>query len=484
MTPPPVSRRQALTGIGAVMGASLACLSLPRLTFAKDGLREYRLRAGPANVSIVGQNGPKTDVWAYNGQTPGPVIRARQGERLRIHFENNLVQPSTVHWHGIRLANGMDGVPFLTQPPVKPGETFVYEFDADDAGSFWYHPHFNSSEQVARGLAGALIIDEPNPPAVDRDVLWVIDDWRLRKDGAIASFERPFHDMIHGGRFGNTVTVNGRIAEDIPVTPGERIRLRLINVANARIFRLSFKGHRPWLAAIDGHPVPPRRFDEGELLIPPGARADLIIDMDGKPGEKFSVIDNSPEGIRYRLADLAYGTAPTKTDAPRPDPVIWAANPLPEPDLTSATRLALDMDGGAMGGIETAMFKGQLLTGRELARQHAMFWSFNGVVYPPMQYGEHHHDPMFTFKRGESVVMTLRNRTAFPHPIHLHGHTFRVLSRNGEPDPALPWQDTVLLPVDGEAEIAFVADNPGDWMLHCHILEHQKSGMMGFFRVA
>ncbi len=482
MTGRPVTRRRALAGIGAAAGAALVSVTLPPLARAKGNIREFRLRAAPAAARLVGPNGPETAVWAYDGRTPGPVIRAMQGERLRVHVENALEQPTTVHWHGIRLANAMDGVPYLTQDPIAPGKSFTYEFDAFDAGTYWYHPHFNSSEQVAMGLAGALIVDEPAPPEVDRDVLWVIDDWRLTKDAAIASFDRPFHDMIHGGRFGNTVTVNGQIAEDVPVTPGERIRLRIVNVANARIFRLIFTGHRPWLAAIDGHPVPPRQFDEGQLIIAPGGRADLIIDMTGKAGERFTVIDNSPEGIRYRLADLAYGPVPATPAPARGTPEAWADNPISEPDLDTATRLELVMEGGAMGGLQTAIYKGETLTGRELARGHGMFWSFNGVVHPPMKYGDPSH-PMFTFKKGESVILAIRNDTAFAHPIHLHGHTFRVLTRNGKPDPDRPWQDTVLLTVDGEVEIAFVADNPGDWMLHCHILEHQKSGMMGHFRV-
>ena len=481
---PPISRRRVLSGMGGGLAAFSAFTVLPPLARARGNIRDYRLKAGPATVPLVGTQGPATDVWAYNGGIPGPVIRAKRGERLRIHVENGLPQPTTVHWHGIRLPVAMDGVPFLTQPPIKPGENFVYEFDVEDAGTFWYRPHFNSSEQVARGLSGPLIVDEETPPDVDREILWVVDDWRLTEDAAIASFDRPFHDMVHGGRFGNTVTVNGRISEDLAVTPGERVRLRIVNVANARIFRLTFPGHRPWLAAIDGHAVPPRQFGEEDwLVIAPGARADLILDMAGSPGERFAVVDNSPEGIRYRLADLTYGAAPSAPASARPAPAAWAANPLPEPDLGTATRLSLDMEGGAMGGLQTATFKGETLSGRDLARKHGMVWSFNGVVYPPMKYGDH-GDPMFTFKRGESVVMTIRNKTAFAHPIHLHGHTFRVISRDGKPEPDRPWQDTVLLPIDGEAEIAFVADNPGDWMFHCHILEHQKSGMMGFVRVA
>ena len=478
---PLLSRRSVLAGFGA----GVAAFVLPPLSAARAGIREYTLKASPAKARLVGPDGPETAVWAYNGATPGPVLRARRGETLRVVVENGLAQPTTVHWHGLRLPNAMDGVPFLTQDPVAPGGSFTYEFPCEDAGTYWYHPHFNSSEQVGMGLAGAIVIEDEAPPAVDRDILWVIDDWRLTPDGAIAPFGRGMHDFAHGGRLGNTVTVNGRVTDGVPVTVGERIRLRLVNTANARIFRLSFTGHRPWLVAIDGHPIEPRRLEEGQLVIGPGSRADLIIDMEGKPGTTYSVVDDSFEGVRYRLADLAYrsGRVEVLTKPERPAPAPLAANPLPEPDLAAATRLALTMEGGATGRMDRATYKGQSLTLRELARGHGMFWSFNGVVHPPMHYGDAHHDPMFTFRKGESVVMTVRNQTDFHHPIHLHGLTFRVLSYDGKAAPGRPWQDTVLLAPDGEAEIAFKADLAGDWMLHCHILEHQKTGMMGFVRV-
>jgi len=145
------------------------------------------LRAGPARVALVGEGYPETPVWAFNGSVPGPIIRAVQGERLQIAVTNELAEPTTVHWHGLRVPVGMDGVPYLSQPPIEPGETFAYAFELPDAGTYWYHPHINSSEQVGRGLYGALIVDEPEPPEVDRELLWVLDDWRLEQDAS-----RPF----------------------------------------------------------------------------------------------------------------------------------------------------------------------------------------------------------------------------------------------------------------------------------------------------
>ena len=159
------------------------------------------LTAGPASVPLVGDGYPETSVWAFNGRVPGPVIRAGQGERLEIAVTNTLSEPTTVHWHGLRVPVGMDGVPNLSQQPIEPGETFTYDFELKDAGTFWYHPHINSSEQVGRGLHGALIVEEANPPEVDRELLWVLDDWRLDQDAAITPFG-SMHDASHNGRIG------------------------------------------------------------------------------------------------------------------------------------------------------------------------------------------------------------------------------------------------------------------------------------------
>src|SRR3546814_4138251 len=145
----------------------------------------------------------------------------------------------------MRVPNAMDGVPHLTQKPVAPGETFHYEFECPDAGTFWYHPHQRSLEQVGRGLYGPLIVEEPEPVAVDRDVTWVLDDWRLLTDASISGDFGSMMDTGMAGRIGNTVTITGRLPDTFPVRAGERLRLRLINAANARIFGLEFEGPQP-----------------------------------------------------------------------------------------------------------------------------------------------------------------------------------------------------------------------------------------------
>ena len=181
------SRRQVLKA-GAAVSAFLVGSSVSR--WADAAITEAVLTAAPTSVSLVGKGYPKTPVWAFNDQVPGPVIRARQGDRLRIEAINALSEPTTIHWHGLRVPVGMDGVPYLSQPPIGPGQRFVYEFDLNDAGTYWYHPHINSSEQVGRGLYGALIVEEAEPPEVDRELLWVLDDWRLNQEAAILSLRQ------------------------------------------------------------------------------------------------------------------------------------------------------------------------------------------------------------------------------------------------------------------------------------------------------
>ena len=176
----------------------------------------------------------------------------------------------------------MDGVPFLTQDPIPVAGEFLYEFDALDAGTFWYHPHQRSSEQVGRGLYGPLIVEEADPIRVDRDLTWMLDDWRMTRDGQIAGDFGSRHDAMHGGRIGNSVTINGQMPERIAVRSGERIRLRLINTANARIFGLDFGALEPVVVALDGQPVTPHVPDSNIVVIGPAMRVDLVIDMTGK----------------------------------------------------------------------------------------------------------------------------------------------------------------------------------------------------------
>ncbi len=180
---PAIDRRSFLTSAASLALAPL----LPGSAHAGVPAKEFRLVAAPARLPIVGGSYPETDCWSYGGQVPGSEIRVRQGDRVRIVVENRLPQDTTVHWHGLRIPNAMDGAPDVTQPSIQPGEAFQYEFTVPDAGTYWYHPHAHSAEQVGRGLAGAFIIEEPNPLPVDRDVVWVLGDWRLKRDAASGS---------------------------------------------------------------------------------------------------------------------------------------------------------------------------------------------------------------------------------------------------------------------------------------------------------
>lgn len=468
-----LSRRNFLAGAAA---AGIVPWPRPGQASSHAGLKEVFLKAKPGRVSLVGKPYPDTDVWSYNGIVPGPEIRVRQGSRLRVAVRNDLLEDTTVHWHGVRLPNAMDGVPHVTQPPIRPGDTFLYEFDCIDAGTFWYHPHLRGDAQVGRGLAGALIVEEKEPPSVDRDVTWVLSDWRLGKDASITNDFGQMHDVAHAGRMGNTVTINGQVRESFVARAGERIRLRLINAANARIFGLAFEGHAPQVIALDGQPVAPHAPEGGRVVLGPAMRADLILDFGGKPGERFRVTDNFYPRFEYRLLDIDYSAEPALPSR-APAEIRLAANPLSEPDLQAAERHEVVLAGGMMGNLHSALLDGRQTDLRTLV-QNGLVWAINGVAVK-----DHAHAPMLTLQRNRSYVLDLINDTAWPHPMHLHGHAFRVVSRNGKPTALQEWRDTVLLAAREKAEIAFVADNPGDWMLHCHILEHQLGGMMSLLRV-
>ena len=449
-----------------VAGASAAALA-PALVLAQPAAR--RLRVGAATQALVGTVNPVTAVWTYDGKVPGPELRFRQGERLRVEVENTLGVGTTVHWHGVRLPNAMDGVPHLTQPPILPdGGRFLYDFGLPDAGTYWYHPHLGSPEQVGRGLYGALIVEERNPPVVDRDVVWVLSDWRLDREARNAEDFRSFMDSSHAGRIGNTVTINGAVRESFSVRAGERIRLRLINASNARIYGLGFEAHEPWVIAFDGQPIEPRQLVNNRIVLGPAQRADLVIDCGGRPGSRYRVIDDFYPRLAYRLLDLVYSSDPAVRGASQSVPRL-PPNPFPKPDLAHAERHRIVFGGGMMGAMPSQ-------------REHkGMFWTVNGQPVPE---DNHHHAPLLTLVRNRSYVLELVNETSWHHPIHIHGHVFQVLSRNGKPDDRGLSGDTVLLDPRTRAEIAFVADNPGSWMLHCHVLEHQASGMMAVIRVA
>ncbi len=449
--------------------AGAVCAALPGLPRPGRAGVPPVLLARPGSARLGPPDAPATPVWGYGGAVPGPTIRLRQGARIARLLRNDLPQPSSVHWHGVRIDNAMDGVPGLTQPPVPPGGSFLYDFAAPDAGTFWYHPHHRSWEQMARGLYGALIVEEEAPPAVDRDDMLLIDDWRLAADGHLREDFGALHDAAHAGRIGNWTTVNGESGWTRRVRRRERLRLRLANVANARIFALHLKGLVGWLVALDGQPLArPRKA--GRLRLAPAQRADLILDVDAPDsGEAFLVSEERGRG--YAIATFAVDGSMRAERLPPPGPL--PANPLPAlGPLADARSVRLAMEGGAMGALRRATLDGRALGIRDLAARGRV-WALNGQADMP-------ETPLLAAARGETVRIVMVNDTVWPHGMHLHGHHFRQVG----PDGALgPFRDTLLVDPRETAEIALVADNPGDWLLHCHMLEHSDAGMKTWIRV-
>ena len=470
-----ISRREAFYLAGASLLAPAGVWSAR----GAEPMRTFRLTAATSEAALL--NVLKTRVWSYNGRVPGPELRVRQGERVRIVVANKLSEPTTVHWHGVRLPNAMDGVPVVTQKPIMPGEEFVYEFAPPDAGTFMYHSHQRGDVQVPMGLFGSLIVEERAPVAVDRELTWLLSDWRLDDDGQISEDFGAMMDVGMAGRIGNVVTVNGRTPGAWPVRSGERVRLRIVNMASARFFLLSFEGHRPQVVAYDGQPIAPHELDSEGLQLGPGMRADLIVDMTGEPGSKYAVWDAFYDGGSYQLAALAYAKEKATSGRAGAAPLRLPANAIPEPNVSAAPRHLIAFGGGMMGGMGGMMGMpgGHGMMGGHMGMMGGAVWSVNGVAASAGDM-----TPQFTFARGSSHILTLRNDTNWLHTIHLHGHSFREIARNGGAVRDRPWRDTVIIAPQESVDVAFVADNPGTWMIHCHILDHQEAGMMALIRVA
>src|SRR5262245_6192562 len=430
----------------------------PERAAPTGAVRTFDIEAREAELPLV--EGGKLRVWAYNGQVPGPELRIRLGETLRVRFTNRLPQPTTIHWHGVRVPNGMDGVPHVTQPPVERGGAFTYEFTPKDAGTFWFHPHVRSSEQVERGLYGVLVVEDRAPPPYSRDVVWVLDDWLLDETHQIFDRFNTMHDLMHDGRWGNFVTVNGRTNSVLDARGGERIRLRLLNASNGRIYAPDFGALDPRIIAVDGlylaRPIPLDRFE-----LAPGNRLDLDITVPAGPASRsLEVVDRFYAERPNHLADIVVdGT----TDRPAPafaSPAharvpVWSAGL----SIPVTKEIRIDARRGGSYGIE---------------------WTFNNEAFAGHA---HHGPPLLTMERGAWVRLRFVNASFRLHPIHLHGMFFRLLARNGTPVDEPFFRDTVLMHSKETIDIGLVPLDAGRWMMHCHILEHAEAGMMTLFEV-
>lgn len=448
--------------------AALAALGTPKVHAA--GLEDLRVQV--ADIQLLPEQYGRTKIWGFDGIAPGPEIRVKQGARVQRRIINDLPDPTSTHWHGIRIDNAMDGVAGLTQDAIRPGESFDYDFVAPDAGTYWYHAHNRSFEQVARGLQGALIVEEPEPVDVDREEVLILDDWQIDPETAqIADTFGAMHDLSHAGRLGNYITTNGVFNPAKPVKRHERLRLRLINASNARIFQLALDGLEGWIVAMDGMPLAMPQPAKGPFLLSPAQRVDLIVDVTAEVGSTGHVVQFDRN---ESFSQVAFDVTGDGTRARRETPQPLPPNAHAMPDLASARDIQLLMEGGAMGGMRGAMMGGRMSSMRDMM-QAGNFWAFNGAV------GGMDGPPLAELSRGETVRLKITNDTSFPHAMHLHGMHFHEIAADGSLG-AL--RDTTLLDRGEVRDIAFVADNPGKWLLHCHMLSHAASGMMAWVNVS
>ncbi|WP_116452841.1 multicopper oxidase family protein [Blastococcus litoris] len=455
----PATRRQFL-GLTAAAGLALvtSCSGREPSAAGPSSAGALRLTAAPMRLDLAGHPVP---TWGY-GTVPGPELRLRAGDVLRVQLENELPEDTTVHWHGLAPPNAMDGVPRITQDPVAPGAGFSYEFETPIPGSFMYHAHVGM--QLDRGLYGPLIVEPRTEElAYDREYTLMLDDWRdgmddhaghdagSGSDDAGSGDPDPADAVSFGGRSYPLLLVNGRPPDDPPVLearPGDRLRLRVMNIAADTGFRFAIAGHRLTVTHSDGMPVEPVTVDA--LRLGMGERYDVLVDA-AQPGGVWQV-GVRPEGrdgwgravLRYTGSDASSAPAVAERPAELDGQLVRYEDLL--------AREPLDLPSGSPDRVYDLT-----LTGTQIG----------GQSYPDA-------DPL-PVAEGEWVRFTMRNTSAKWHPMHLHGHHFQVLTPSGRG----PVKDTVAVPArGGEVTFDFLATNPGRWLFHCHNHHHMEDGML------
>ncbi|MFF7706945.1 multicopper oxidase domain-containing protein [Pseudomonas sp. NPDC007930] len=453
-----VTRRQMIIAT-AGLGAAAAGGVLGRRWFAGAGPGfDHELVAAPQAVELV--PGFSTPAWAYGASAPGTELRVRQGDWLRVRFHNRLPVASTVHWHGIRLPLEMDGVPYVSQMPVLPGEYFDYRFRVPDAGSYWYHPHVSSAEQLGRGLVAPLIVEERAPTGFAHERTVCLKNWHVDEQGAFLPFSIA-REAARNGTLGRLSSINGVPLGSIDLPAGEITRVRLLNLDNTATYRINLKGDfEARIYAIDGNPVSPRPLTE-EYWLGPGMR--LCLALRAPAAGQVLALRDGP----VRLGSFR---AVAGTGAGHAWPPALPPNPLPEPDLANAETLAFNFEWAGKLSVGTAQGKAPSL------------WQVNGVAWD-IDDKTCAERPIARLKQGNSYILELRNLTQYQHPIHLHGMSFKVLRSNKRAIEPY-FTDTYLLGRNERAQVALVADNPGTWMFHCHVIDHMETGLMAAIEVS
>lgn len=402
----------------------------------------YSLTVDEGNIEFF--EGINTKVFAYNDEIPGPIIQGNVGDVIKIKVKNKLDEPTSIHWHGLQLSNTMDGVPGVTQDPIQPGEIYEYKIELRNPGLYWYHSHFEGHKQVESGLQGVILVNDPNENInVDDEAILVLDDILLGNDYQLRNFNLG---RMHG-RFGNYFLVNGLVDPTIQLNGGV-VRLRIVNTANARSFNLQFDDEEVTVIGEDIGRVKP--YSTKILTIHPGERYDLIIKASLKNIPLYHVTSRGYQ----KIGSLDFGEGILKE-------IDISSLSFEEPSfLDEAFDKAPDLH----------------LTLQGFMQQGTLRWAIDGKYHPDTT-------GIYEVNEGDLIKIRLENTQGQPHPMHLHGQKFIILERNGVKNDNLVWKDTVMVGNREVVDIAFIAEEKGDWVFHCHILEHAEAGMLSILRV-
>jgi FtsP/CotA-like multicopper oxidase with cupredoxin domain len=415
---------------------------------------EVTLTARLAEVEVA--PGKRAQAWTYDGGLPGPLIKTRVGDRVIVHFKNNLQEPTTVHWHGVRVPIEMDGVPGISQPDVKPGESFTYDFVVRDAGLYWYHPHVMSAAQVGFGLYGPLLVEDPNDGVgVADQVTLVLSDISFDAKGKLEPADSGGSAGMVFGREGDYVLVNGRTHPVLRARPGAPQRWRIVNAAKSRFFYLDLEGQPFTVIGADGG-LQERPEVSDVVLVTPGERVDVIVTPKGKAG--------TPLTLRAMLYNRGYGSVEYRAV----EDIMTVEFTKEPPVVAKPVRVTNNIAPATIAGATVVNVD---LTLPPMQNNKSEF-RVNGVPFWKAK--------PYTARLGESQLWVVKNDTDWDHPFHLHGFFFQVIDDNGQPVRPLALKDTVNVPMKKTVRLLVTFDErPGEWMFHCHILDHADGGLMG-----
>ncbi len=450
-----------------LIGAMSLAVALPRLVLAEKSADGFQvLKAQIVQASLLENPKLKTETWRL---TPDAItlLRLKQGEECRVRIINMLEREIWFHWFGVR---GPSEVMTLN---IQPGEDNAVDcvFTPPDAGTFWFGPLTDASLLRDKGLYGMLVVEEKitvEPQLFDLPI--IIDDWMLGDDGKMVQNFGDLEAAVGEGRMGNWFTLNSQYRPHLKMPADKACRLRILNAANVRSMNLQFKGADPLIVALDGQPMAPRHSGERGILLAPGQRVDLLFDTGS---ESISLALDLFEDI----VEIGYIDREGSPDAAvLPENFSLPANAiLTTIDFQAAVPIPVIIAGGVKGGLKSAKFRGEVLDTRGLLQQ-GIAWALNDVAGPGSE-------PLAKILTGRSVVMTIDNRTAFEQPLHLHGHVWQLIEEASERRENQPWRDTTVVPAMTTQKLAFVANNPGLWLLQSLVAERVDSGLLASFDV-